>query len=58
LTVGGPVRELIVSGAPASEILAAARQGGMRTLWENGLDLVFQGRTSIEEVQRVAFMEA
>lgn len=58
LQVTGEVRELIMKQAPASAIQAAARRHGMRTLWDTGLEKVLAGETSIEELQRVAFMEA
>ena len=58
LPVTGAVRELIMQQASAAAILAEARACGMQTLWETGLARVLQGETSIDELQRVAFMEA
>lgn len=58
LPVTGPIRDMIMKQAPATAIQAEARRQGMRTLWETGLEKVLQGVTSMEEVQRVAFMEA
>ena len=40
--------------APEAEISAAAREEGMLTLREAGLQVVRAGLTSIEEVARVA----
>jgi len=58
LTVTGSIRDMIMHEASATEILNEAKQQGMRTLWETGLDEVLKGATSMEELQRVAFMEA
>jgi type IV pilus assembly protein PilB len=48
------IKELVVGLAPESEIAAAAREEGMLTLREAGLQLVRTGVTSIQEVARVA----
>jgi type IV pilus assembly protein PilB len=48
------LKELTVSGAPEAEVEALAREQGMRTLREDGLEKVRQGLTSIEEVARVS----
>ena len=48
------LKDLTVSGAPQAEITRVARQEGMSTLREDGLEKVRQGLTSIEEVARVA----
>ena len=42
--------------APATEILQAARQAGLRTIREDGWDKVRQGLTTPEEVMRVAIV--
>jgi type IV pilus assembly protein PilB len=47
------VAHKIEAGALPDELLAAARPLGMRTLWESGLDRVWQGLTSLDEVVRV-----
>jgi general secretion pathway protein E len=49
-------RALILGGAPDLELEAAARRGGMRTMYEDGLDKVAQGLTTIEEVLRATRM--
>ena len=49
-------RALILAGAPDLEIEAAARRGGMRTMYEDGLDKIAQGLTTIEEVLRATRM--
>jgi type IV pilus assembly protein PilB len=48
------IKDLTVSGAPESEIAATAREEGMLSLREDGLDKVRRGVTSIEEVARVS----
>jgi type IV pilus assembly protein PilB len=53
MPVDSNVAKKIEAGALADELLAAARPLGMRTLWESGLDRVWQGVTSLDEVVRV-----
>ncbi len=47
------LERLIGKGATADHIAAAARAGGMRTLFDSGLRHVLLGETSIEELLRV-----
>jgi PleD family two-component response regulator len=47
------VAHLIEAGALPDQLVAASRPLGMRTLWESGLDRVWQGMTSLDEVVRV-----
>ncbi|MCX5713795.1 MAG: ATPase, T2SS/T4P/T4SS family [Candidatus Omnitrophica bacterium] len=47
------VRELILARVQEHIIKQEARKEGMRTLRENGLELVYRGITTIEEVLRV-----
>jgi type IV pilus assembly protein PilB len=47
------IKELIVHGAPPSEIAKVARDQGARTLREAGLTRVLEGMTTIDEVLRV-----
>jgi general secretion pathway protein E len=56
MTMNEEERALILSSAPDLELEAAARRGGMRTMYEDGLDKVAQGLTTIEEVLRAARM--
>jgi type IV pilus assembly protein PilB len=44
---------LAASRASREELERAARKNGMRTLWEDGLEKVIAGRTSLEELARV-----
>ena len=56
MTMNEGERALILAGAPDLEIEAAARRGGMRTMYEDGLDKIAQGLTTIEEVLRATRM--
>lgn len=52
--VNEEVREALALGAPASKLRDIARKTGFRTLWEIGLNAVAEGKTSPEELMRVA----
>jgi general secretion pathway protein E len=56
MTMNEEKRALILAGASDSELEAAARRGGMRTMYQDGLDKVARGLTTIEEVLRVTRM--
>ncbi len=47
------LRDLIASRAPTGQIKAAARSRGMRSLRETAMGLVREGRTTLEELDRV-----
>jgi type II secretory ATPase GspE/PulE/Tfp pilus assembly ATPase PilB-like protein/CheY-like chemotaxis protein len=47
------VARLIDGGALPGALAAAANKAGMRTLWESGLERVWDGATSLEELTRV-----
>jgi general secretion pathway protein E len=47
------LRGLVLAHAPASDIAAAARDAGMRTMREDGLARALAGLTTLEEVLRV-----
>ncbi len=53
LTVTPEVAQLIGENATAPQITARARQQGMRSLWESGLQRVWSGDTSHDELLRV-----
>ncbi|MEO0069934.1 MAG: GspE/PulE family protein [candidate division WOR-3 bacterium] len=48
------LRELVVTRPPTSAVRALAREGGMKTLWEDGIEKVVKGITTLEEVMREA----
>jgi general secretion pathway protein E len=54
LTVNDEIRTLVQARATASEIIAAARRAGMRSLCEDGLAKAASGLTTLEEVIRVS----
>jgi general secretion pathway protein E len=47
------LRDLIAARAPMSDIKQAARERGMQPLREAALAAVRQGRTTLEELERV-----
>jgi type IV pilus assembly protein PilB len=51
------IRDMILKGAPASEIKKTAIQIGMKTLRMSGLTKIKEGVTSIEEILRVTFAD-
>jgi general secretion pathway protein E len=53
LPVDEGLRGLILSKASVDRIQEYARAGGHRSMLEHGLELVRQGRTTVEEVLRV-----
>jgi general secretion pathway protein E len=53
LTMNDALRRLLMQHADASDIERAARQGGMHTMYEDGLRKALAGMTTIEEVLRV-----
>lgn len=57
LMLNDELRELIASRAPVSVTKQAARRHGTRFLREAAIDLLAQGRTTLEEINRVTFAE-
>ena len=53
MSLGERIKEMAVAHAPEAEIATAAREEGMSTLREDGLEKVRGGMTSLEEVLRV-----
>src|SRR5216117_2428808 len=53
LTVVPEVERLITAGKTAEHIAAAARRGGMKSLWESGLAHVLRGESTVDELMRV-----
>jgi len=47
------IRDLIMKGIADRAILNVARKGGMKTIFEDGIDRVLQGLTTLDEVTRV-----
>jgi type IV pilus assembly protein PilB len=57
LIVNDRIKGLILERSPAAEIRKAARAEGMTSLREAGLEKVFNGETTLKEVNRVTFSE-
>jgi type IV pilus assembly protein PilB len=53
MTLSERIKEMAVAHAPEAEIATAAREEGMSTLREDGIEKVRAGLTSLEEVLRV-----
>jgi len=53
LVMNDKIRELVIENAPSTQICANARESGMRTLKEDGIEKIKSGFTTIEEVLRV-----
>lgn len=47
------IRDFILKGRSDREIMNVARKGGMKTIFEDGIDKILQGLTNFEEVTRV-----
>ena len=54
LPLSEKVRALVTARAGSPEIFKVAREEGMRTLREAGIEKIFQGITTVTEVVRVA----
>ena len=53
IVMSDPLRKLVAEGAPSDQIKALARAEGCLTFHKDGLRLVAEGKTSLEELQRV-----
>jgi general secretion pathway protein E len=56
LTLNDEIRELIVAREPIRKVKEAACRNGTRFLREAALDLVANGETTLEEINRVTFV--
>jgi type IV pilus assembly protein PilB len=57
LFINDEVRDLVMQGASTGQIREAALRGGMRTLRDSGLQAIYDGQTTIEEVVRATVVE-
>jgi len=57
LDLSDNIRELIIARRPGSEVRRAAREEGLGSLRESALRLVFDGQTTLHEINRVTFVE-
>ncbi len=53
MRIGGHMHDAIVNRAGAHEFQRLAREGGLRSMWEYGLQLAAQGVTTVQELLRV-----
>jgi type IV pilus assembly protein PilB len=51
------LREMIVRNCTSDELRVAARRYGMVTLRDAGMDYVYQGKTTLEEVVRETIVD-
>jgi general secretion pathway protein E len=56
MTLTDELREMIVAREPIRVLKEAARRGGTRFLRDAAVELVRQGRSSLEEINRVTFV--
>ncbi|MFO7675638.1 MAG: GspE/PulE family protein [bacterium] len=54
LKLNDRIRELVVTRPPTSAIRALAQEYGMKSLWQDGIDKVLDGVTTIDEVMTEA----
>ncbi len=57
LLLNDELRELIIARAPIRALKEAAFRSGVRTLRQGAVDLVRQGVTTLEEINRVTFVD-
>jgi len=57
MVVDKELRMLIHEGKSTDAIREAAKKSGMKLLWEDGLEKVLKGKTTIDELKRVTFTE-
>jgi len=57
LDMSDTIRELIIDRKPGSEVRRVAREEGLGSLRESALRLVFEGQTTLHEINRVTFVE-
>jgi type IV pilus assembly protein PilB len=57
LDLSDNIRELIIARRPGSEVRRAAVEEGLTSLRESALRLVFNGQTTLHEINRVTFVE-
>ena len=57
LDMSDNIREMIIARRPGSEVRRAATEEGLGTLRQSALRLVFEGQTTLHEINRVTFVE-
>jgi general secretion pathway protein E len=56
LILNDEIRELIIARAPIRKLKEAAKQTGMQTIREAALEAVREGKTTLQEINRVTFV--
>ncbi|MFN0123168.1 MAG: GspE/PulE family protein [Blastocatellia bacterium] len=57
LEISDNIRELVIARRPGSEVRRTATAEGLGSLRESALRLVFEGQTTLHEINRVTFVE-
>jgi type IV pilus assembly protein PilB len=57
LDLSDNIREMIIARRPGSEVRRSAREEGLGSLRQSALRLVFDGQTTLYEINRVTFVE-
>jgi type II secretory ATPase GspE/PulE/Tfp pilus assembly ATPase PilB-like protein len=57
MPVNDEIRDAVTAAEPAATIRAIVRRQGVRSLRDSGISMALEGRTTLEEVLRVAQME-
>jgi type II secretory ATPase GspE/PulE/Tfp pilus assembly ATPase PilB-like protein len=57
LDMSDTIRELIIERKPGSEVRRAAEAEGLGSMRQSALRLVFEGQTTLHEINRVTFVE-
>lgn len=57
LDLSDHIRDMILAKRPTSEIKKAAREEGMRFLRDSAVERVFEGLTTLREINKVTFVE-
>jgi len=57
LDMSDPIREMIIDRRPGSEIRRQAEKEGLASLRESAVKKVFNGQTTLHEINRVTFVE-
>ena len=57
LTVGSNLQKLMITSPSQDQLAAYVKNAGMKTLYDDGMDRVLQGKTTVEEIARVVSYE-
>jgi type IV pilus assembly protein PilB len=57
LTVGSSLQKLMITSPSQDQLAAYVKNAGMKTLYDDGMERVLQGKTTVEEIARVVSYE-